>query len=94
MKISQRAQSVAPFFAMEFGKRAAALEAQGIDVIKLSLGEPDFGPPPAVLEAARTISRRLALSNAYGHHGLGKLLPRRETALPACAPPHDEEVLT
>ncbi|MGX4641663.1 pyridoxal phosphate-dependent aminotransferase [Massilia sp. SYSU DXS3249] len=54
MKISQRAQSVDPFFAMEFGKRAAALEAQGHEVIKLSLGEPDFGPPPAVLEAART----------------------------------------
>ncbi|WP_082493684.1 pyridoxal phosphate-dependent aminotransferase [Massilia sp. Leaf139] len=53
MKISQRAQSVDPFFAMEFGKRAAALEAQGHQVIKLSLGEPDFGPPPAVLEAAR-----------------------------------------
>ncbi|MFC5476902.1 pyridoxal phosphate-dependent aminotransferase [Massilia suwonensis] len=54
MKISQRALAVDPFFAMEFGKRAAALEAQGHQVIKLSLGEPDFGPPPAVLEAART----------------------------------------
>jgi aspartate/methionine/tyrosine aminotransferase len=54
MKISQRAQAVDPFFAMEFGKRAAALEAQGHQVIKLSLGEPDFGPPPAVLAAART----------------------------------------
>ncbi|MDB5746090.1 MAG: pyridoxal phosphate-dependent aminotransferase [Massilia sp.] len=54
MKISQRAQSIDPFFAMEFGKRAAALEAQGHHVIKLSLGEPDFGPPPAVLDAART----------------------------------------
>ncbi|MEW6370139.1 MAG: pyridoxal phosphate-dependent aminotransferase [Pseudomonadota bacterium] len=54
MKISQRAQAIDPFFAMEFGKHAAALEAQGHHVIKLSLGEPDFGPPPAVLEAART----------------------------------------
>lgn len=53
MKISKRALDVAPFYAMEFGKRAAELEAKGIDVIKLSLGEPDFGAPPAVLEAAR-----------------------------------------
>ncbi|MFC5513191.1 pyridoxal phosphate-dependent aminotransferase [Massilia jejuensis] len=53
MKISQRAQSIDPFFAMEFGKRAAVLESEGHEVIKLSLGEPDFGPPPAVLEAAR-----------------------------------------
>ncbi|MGW0582198.1 pyridoxal phosphate-dependent aminotransferase [Streptomyces sp. NPDC002920] len=53
MRISQRAQSVAPFYAMEFGKHAAALEAQGHHVVKLSLGEPDFGAPPAVLDAMR-----------------------------------------
>lgn len=45
MRISQRAQSVAPFYAMEFGKHAAALEAEGHRVVKLSLGEPDFGAP-------------------------------------------------
>lgn len=33
---------------MEFGKRAAALEAAGHRVIRLNLGEPDFGAPPAV----------------------------------------------
>ncbi|MFJ1967524.1 pyridoxal phosphate-dependent aminotransferase [Streptomyces sp. NPDC087903] len=53
MRISQRAQSIAPFYAMEFGKQAAALEAQGQHVAKLSLGEPDFGAPPAVLTAMR-----------------------------------------
>lgn len=42
MRISQRARSVAPFYAMEFGKHAAALEAEGHHVVKLSLGEPDF----------------------------------------------------
>ncbi|MEV1070047.1 pyridoxal phosphate-dependent aminotransferase [Streptomyces sp. NPDC050263] len=55
MKISQRAQSVAPFYAMEFGKRAAALEAQGHHVVKLSIGEPDFGAPPAVLDVMREV---------------------------------------
>jgi aspartate/methionine/tyrosine aminotransferase len=48
MKISQRAQAITPFLAMEFGKRAAALEAAGHRVIRLNLGEPDFGAPPAV----------------------------------------------
>lgn len=52
MKLSRRAQTTSPFFAMDFGERAAALQAQGIDVVKLSIGEPDFGPPPAVLSAA------------------------------------------
>ncbi|NKE55483.1 pyridoxal phosphate-dependent aminotransferase [Lentzea sp. PSKA42] len=51
MRISRRAQAVAPFYAMEFGKRAATLESQGHHVVKLSIGEPDFGAPPAVLNA-------------------------------------------
>ena len=51
MKFATRTQAVAPFFAMEFGKRAAALEAQGHHVIKLNIGEPDFGAPPAVVHA-------------------------------------------
>ncbi|MFI6740994.1 pyridoxal phosphate-dependent aminotransferase [Nonomuraea sp. NPDC050451] len=51
MRISQRARAVAPFFAMEFGKHAAMLESEGHHVIKLSIGEPDFGAPPAVLDA-------------------------------------------
>lgn len=53
MKFSARAQAVAPFLAMEFGKRAAALQAAGRSVIQLNIGEPDFGAPPAVLQAAR-----------------------------------------
>jgi aspartate/methionine/tyrosine aminotransferase len=53
IRISQRAQGVAPFYAMEFGKQAAALEAQGHRVVKLSIGEPDFGAPPAVLDGMR-----------------------------------------
>jgi aspartate/methionine/tyrosine aminotransferase len=51
MKLSQRAQLVEPFHAMAFGQRAGELEAQGHAVIRLGLGEPDFGAPPAVREA-------------------------------------------
>lgn len=53
MRISRRAAATAPFFAMEFGKRAAALEEAGHDVIRLNVGEPDFGALRAVLAAAR-----------------------------------------
>lgn len=55
MKASQRAQSISPFFAMEIGKQAAALEAQGHRVIKLNIGEPDFGAPPGVIRAMRDL---------------------------------------
>ncbi|MFJ8399164.1 pyridoxal phosphate-dependent aminotransferase [Streptomyces microflavus] len=68
MKISHRAQAVAPFYAMEFGKQAAALEAQGHHVVKLSIGEPDFGAPPAVREAMRDVmdGRPLPYTPALG----------------------------
>ncbi|MDL9947916.1 pyridoxal phosphate-dependent aminotransferase [Gordonia sp. ABSL11-1] len=68
MKISHRAEAVAPFFAMEFGKRAAELEAAGHHVVKLSIGEPDFGAPPAFLAAVRDLTdgRPLTYTEAVG----------------------------
>ncbi|MDY6807858.1 MAG: pyridoxal phosphate-dependent aminotransferase [Actinomycetota bacterium] len=68
MKISRRAEAVAPFYAMEFGKRAAQLEAAGHHVVKLSIGEPDFGAPPAFLSAVRDLTdgRPLTYTAALG----------------------------
>ncbi|WP_108661103.1 pyridoxal phosphate-dependent aminotransferase [Acuticoccus kandeliae] len=57
MKYAKRALAIEPFFVMEVGKRAAALEAAGHHVIKLNIGEPDFGAPPAVLEAMQAVAR-------------------------------------
>lgn len=76
MKISRRAEGIAPFYAMEFAKKAAELEAQGHAVVRLNIGEPDFGPPPAVLAAAREASdgRPLAYTGAIG-------LPELRTAI-------------
>ncbi|KQW12680.1 aminotransferase [Streptomyces sp. Root369] len=78
MRISQRAQSVAPFYAMEFGKHAAALEAEGHRVVKLSLGEPDFGAPPAVLDALREAvgSRPMTYTGALGLPELRQAIAR------------------
>ncbi len=74
MKVSQRAQAITPFLAMEFGKRAAALEAQGHRVIRLNLGEPDFGAPPAV----RTELQRVAAQAALPYTGALGLPALRE----------------
>ena len=46
--MSRRAREAQPFRAMVFGERADEMIARSISVIKLSLGEPDFGAPPAV----------------------------------------------
>ena len=61
MKVSQRAQSITPFLAMEFGKHAAELEAAGHRVIKLNLGEPDFGAPPTVLAELQRVASQCNL---------------------------------
>ena len=50
MKIAARAQAAQPFHAMSIGERAGILQAEGHPIAKLSLGEPDFGAPPAVRE--------------------------------------------
>jgi len=52
-QLSKRAQIANPFRAMVFGAMADEMIADGTDVVKLSLGEPDFGAPPAVRDAMR-----------------------------------------
>ena len=52
-QLSKRAQIANPFRAMVFGAMADEMIANGTDVVKLSLGEPDFGAPPAVRDAMR-----------------------------------------
>jgi len=61
LKYSQRAQAISPFFAMAFGAKAAALEAQGHHVIKFNIGEPDFGAPPDVLLAMQSLATTTSL---------------------------------
>ena len=68
MRLSSRATTVEPFHAMAFGARAGELAAAGHHVIRLSLGEPDFGAPPAVREAMRQVmdGRPLPYTPALG----------------------------
>jgi aspartate/methionine/tyrosine aminotransferase len=51
-KWTTRAESLEPFLAMEVFERAAELEREGIDVAHLEVGEPEFRPPPAAIQAA------------------------------------------
>jgi aspartate/methionine/tyrosine aminotransferase len=76
VKISQRAQAVAPFYAMEVAKHAVMLEADGHNVIRLNIGEPDFGAPPVVRDAMRDVmdGRPLPYTAALG-------LPALRTAI-------------
>ena len=53
MKFTSRATAISPFLAMAYGEKATVLEERGKDVIRLNLGEPDFGAPAAVLAAMK-----------------------------------------
>ena len=68
MKIAARATAAQPFYAMSIGERAGILQAEGHSIAKLSLGEPDFGAPPAVREEMCRImdGRPLPYSPALG----------------------------
>jgi len=49
--IAKRAEEIAPFIVMEVLERAREMESQGIDVVHLEVGEPDFNIPHCVKEA-------------------------------------------
>jgi aspartate aminotransferase len=51
--LSNRINSLAVSQTLEMAKRARELKAQGVDVISLNLGEPDFQTPSHVKEAAK-----------------------------------------
>ncbi|MBU2978585.1 pyridoxal phosphate-dependent aminotransferase [Alteromonas sp. C1M14] len=68
MTFSHRAQAITPFYAMAFSEKASALEKQGHPVIRLNIGEPDFGAPPPVAEAMQEIVKHgdLPYTSALG----------------------------
>ena len=73
-RLSARMSHIAPFEAMEIYGRARELELTGHDVIHLEVGEPDFGTPPTVLEAAK----RALDGVAMGYTSALGLMPLRE----------------
>ena len=51
--ISDRVQSLAPSATLAMSQKSNELKAQGVDVINLSVGEPDFETPHHIKEAAK-----------------------------------------
>lgn len=52
-KIARRLQSLKPSATLALNQQASELKAQGIDVLALTAGEPDFSTPKWVCEAAK-----------------------------------------
>ncbi|MDD1730882.1 MAG: pyridoxal phosphate-dependent aminotransferase [Methanothrix sp.] len=68
--IARRAEEMAPFMVMEVLERAREMERQGVDIIHLEVGEPDFDVPSAVKKA--TI-RALEEGATHYTHSMGDL---------------------
>ncbi len=66
--ISKRTQDISSFIVMDVLERAQALERDGIDIIHLEVGEPDFDTPPGIKEAA---CRALNEGHTHYTHSLG-----------------------
>ena len=74
MSLARRLAEIEPFLAVEVAERGQAMERQGIDVVHLEYGEPDFAPPTVVQEA---LQRAIADGHMRYTHSLG-ILPLRE----------------
>ena len=68
--ISKRAREITPFIVMDVLERAHSMEHEGINVIHLEVGEPDFDTPQCVKDAA---CRALEEGLTHYTHSLGNL---------------------
>ena len=53
VKYAERVRKIEPFRVMDIVARAAALEADGHDVVHMEVGEPDFHTPGAIVKAGQ-----------------------------------------
>jgi len=51
-EVSRRAQAIRPFVVMDVVARAKQLASEGIDVVRLEIGDPDFPTPDVITRAA------------------------------------------
>ena len=52
-KLSDRLNRLAPSATLAMSQKSGEMKAQGIDVINMSVGEPDFNTPDHIKEAAK-----------------------------------------
>ena len=61
-ELAARLHDTVPFYAVELFKQAVAMQATGVDIISLGIGEPDFTAAPQVVAAMERAA-------AHGHSG-------------------------
>ena len=67
-RCTRRAGKIEPFYVMELLEKARTLEAKGVDVVHMEIGEPDFTTPTAIGAAA---VRAIEAGRTFYTHSLG-----------------------
>ena len=75
--ISSRTREMTPFIVMDVLEKAHAMEREGIDIIHLEVGEPDFDTPECIKAAA---CRALDDGHTHYTHSLGMIELREAIA--------------
>ena len=80
-QLSDRLQRLAPSATLAMSQKSSEMKAQGIDVINMSVGEPDFNTPDHIKQAAK-----LAIDENYsryspvpGYPDLRQAIARKDT---------------
>lgn len=60
-QLSDRLNRLAPSATLAMSQKSSEMKAQGIDVINMSVGEPDFNTPDNIKEAAKRLSTKITL---------------------------------
>src|SRR3954468_10535070 len=91
-----RMHDIEPFHVMEVQERALALEAQGRRIVHMEIGQPDFGAPPQVIEAAAKAlrDRPLGYTSALGLRELREAISRFYRERHGVAVPAERIVIT
>ena len=55
-QLSDRLNSLSPSATLAMSQKSAELKAQGVDVINLSVGEPDFNTPDHIKETTTSLA--------------------------------------
>ncbi|WP_407886526.1 pyridoxal phosphate-dependent aminotransferase [Levilactobacillus sp. N40-8-2] len=89
MQLSKRASAVSPSATLATGQRAQTLQAQGIDIINLSVGQPDYATPQAIKDAAVTA---IQADQVNGYTATEGVLPLRQAIAANLAALHGIQV--
>jgi len=84
MDLARRIKRIQPSPTLAFNAKALSLKAQGVDIINLCLGEPDFDTPDPIKEAAITAIRE----GFTKYTAVEGILPLREAIAKKCMVDH------